>query len=86
MTAQYDLESGTAAIELHRDSIKEGQKAVLVDDLIATRGTIEACASLVDQLGGTVEKIIFLMELAGLRGRERLKEYNVASIITYEGK
>ncbi len=86
VAAQYDLEYGTAAIELHRDSIQPGQRAVLVDDLIATGGTIEACAGLVEQLGGTVEKIIFLMELAGLRGRERLKDYNVASIITYEGK
>ncbi len=86
VTAEYALEYGTAAIELHRDSIKEGQKVVLVDDLIATGGTIEACAGLVEQLGGKVEKIIFLMELAGLKGRERLKNYDVASIITYDGK
>lgn len=86
VTAEYALEYGTAAIELHRDSIKEGQKVVLVDDLIATGGTIEACAGLVEQLGGKVEKIIFLMELAGLKGRERLKNYDVASIIVYDGK
>ncbi len=86
VTAEYDLEYGTAAIELHKDSIKEGQKVVLVDDLIATGGTIEACAGLVEQLGGKVAKIVFLMELAGLKGRERLGNYDVASIITYEGK
>lgn len=86
VTAEYDLEYGTAAIELHKDSIQEGQKVVLVDDLIATGGTIEACAGLVEQLGGKVVKIVFLMELAGLKGRERLGNYDVTSIITYEGK
>lgn len=86
VTAEYDLEYGTAAIELHRDSIQKGQRAVLVDDLIATGGTIEACAGLVEQLGGEVVKVVFLMELAGLKGRERLANYDVASIITYEGK
>ncbi len=86
ITAEYELEYGSASIELHKDSIQEGQKVVLVDDLIATGGTIEACANLVEQLGGEVVKIVFLMELAGLNGRERLKKYNVESIITYEGK
>ena len=64
--------------------LKTGE--VLVDDLIATGGTIEAAAKLVEQLGGTVVKIIFLMELAGLKGRERLAKYDVASVVTYEGK
>ena len=86
ITAEYELEYGSASIELHKDSIQEGQKVGLVDDLIATGGTIEACANLVEQLGGEVVKIVFLMELAGLNGRERLKKYNVESIITYEGK
>ena len=62
----YDLEYGSATIEMHKDAIKPGQKVVLVDDLIATGGTIEAAAKLVEQLGGEVVKIIFLMELAGL--------------------
>lgn len=86
VTAEYDLEYGSNAIELHKDSIQKGQKAVLIDDLIATGGTIEACANLVEQLGGEVVKIVFLMELAGLKGRERLQKYDVSSIITYEGK
>jgi adenine phosphoribosyltransferase len=86
VSASYDLEYGSAEIELHRDSIQPGQKVVLVDDLVATGGTIEACAGLVENLGGEVAKIIFLLELAGLKGRERLKKYDVTSLITYEGK
>ena len=86
ISQSYDLEYGQATIEMHKDSIKLGQKVVLVDDLIATGGTIEAAIKLVEQLGGEVVKVIFLMELAGLKGRERLKGYDVASVITYEGK
>ncbi len=82
----YDLEYGTATIEMHKDAITPGQKVVLVDDLIATGGTIEAAAALVEELGGDVAKIIFLMELAGLKGRDRLAKYNVASVVTYDGK
>ena len=84
ISAKYDLEYGSAEIEMHRDSIKPGQRAVLVDDLIATGGTIEACTKLIEELGGEVVKIIFLMELAGLKGRDRLGKYE-ASVITYEG-
>lgn len=86
ISASYDLEYGSAEIEMHKDSVKPGQKVILVDDLIATGGTIEACIRLVEELGGEVVKIIFLMELAGLKGREKLAGYDVASIITYEGK
>ena len=86
VSKEYDLEYGSAVIEIHKDSIKPGQKVVLVDDLIATGGTIQAAAELVEELGGEVVKIIFLMELAGLKGRERLKKYDVASVICYEGK
>ena len=82
----YDLEYGSAVIEMHKDSIKPGQKVILVDDLIATGGTIEAAAKLIEELGGVVVKIVFVMELAGLNGRERLKDYDVASVICYEGK
>ncbi len=80
------LEYGTATIEMHKDSIKPGQKVVIIDDLIATGGTIEAITKLIEQLGGEVVKIVFLMELEGLKGREKLKGYDVASIIKYAGK
>ena len=82
ISASYELEYGSAEIELHKDSIQPGQKVVLVDDLIATGGTIEACAKLVEELGGEVTKIVFLLELAGLKGRERLGQYTVVSMIT----
>ena len=71
----YELEYGSASIEMHRDAIQPGQRAVLVDDLIATGGTMEAAARLVESLGGEVAKIVFVMELAGLKGREKLKKY-----------
>ena len=82
----YDLEYGTATIEMHKDSIKPGQRVVVIDDLIATGGTIEAAVKMIEELGGKVVKIVFLMELAGLKGRERLKDYDVESVICYEGK
>ena len=84
--ATYELEYGTATIEMHKDSIKPGQKVVIVDDLIATGGTIEAAAKLVEELGGEVVKIVFLLELAGLEGRKRLSKYEVESVVTYPGK
>ena len=86
VSASYDLEYGSAEIEMHKDSIKPGQKVAIIDDLIATGGTIEAAIKLVEQLGGEVVKVVFLMELAGLKGRERLKGYDVASVICYDGK
>lgn len=82
----YDLEYGSATIEMHKDAVKPGQKVVLIDDLIATGGTIKAAAELIEELGGEVVKIVFLMELAGLKGREKLAKYDVSSVITYEGK
>lgn len=86
VSASYALEYGTAEIEMHVDSIKKGQKVVIIDDLIATGGTVKACCELVEKLGGSVEKILFLLELKGLNGRETLKGYNVASVVQYEGK
>lgn len=83
---EYALEYGTAVIEMHKDSIKPGQKVVIIDDLIATGGTIEAIVELIEQLGGEVVKIIFLMELEGLNGRDKLKGYDVDAVIKYEGK
>lgn len=86
ISKEYALEYGTAEIEMHKDAIKPGQKVVLVDDLIATGGTMKAAAELVEELGGEVVKIIFLMELAGLHGRDVLSGYDVDAVITYEGK
>ena len=86
ISQEYDLEYGSAEIEMHKDAVKPGQKVVVIDDLIATGGTVEAAVKMIEKLGGEVVKIIFLMELAGLKGRERLKDYDVESVIRYEGK
>ena len=86
ISMDYDLEYGKATIELHKDAIKPGQKVVIVDDLIATGGTLEAITKLIEMLGGEVIKIISLMELKGLNGRDKLKGYNVDAVIQYEGK
>ena len=86
VSAKYALEYGTAEIEMHKDSIKPGQKVVIIDDLIATGGTTEAIIKLIEELGGKVVKICFVMELAGLKGRDLLKGYDVDSAIIYEGK
>ncbi len=83
---EYALEYGTATIEMHKDSIQPGQKVVIIDDLIATGGTTQAMIEMIEQLGGEVVKIVFLMELAGLEGRAKLEGYDVASVICYEGK
>lgn len=83
---EYALEYGTAVIEIHKDAIKPGQKVLIVDDLIATGGTTEAMIELIEELGGEVVGLVFLMELAGLKGRERLKDYRMESAIIYEGK
>ncbi len=82
----YDLEYGTATVEIHKDAIRPGQKVVIVDDLIATGGTTKAIIRLIERLGGEVVKIVFLMELAGLCGRKQLSGYEVDSVICYEGK
>ena len=86
VSIRYDLEYGTAELEMHRDAIKPGQKVVIIDDLMATGGTNEAMVKLVEGLGGEVVKTVFLMELKGLKGRERLKGYDVESVIAYPGK
>jgi adenine phosphoribosyltransferase len=86
ISESYDLEYGKAEIEIHTDAIKPGQKVVLVDDLIATGGTIEAAIKLIERLGGVVVDNLFLVELAGLKGREKLKDYKVDAVVTYEGK
>ena len=86
ISAKYELEYGSAEIEIHKDAIKPGQKVVIVDDLIATGGTVEAIIDLIEQLGGVVVKVCFVMELAGLQGRKNLSGYDVDSAIIYEGK
>ncbi|MCI9201583.1 MAG: adenine phosphoribosyltransferase [Lachnospiraceae bacterium] len=86
VSIDYELEYGTATIEMHKDSIKPGQKVLIVDDLIATGGTTEAMVRLIENLGGEVVGIVVLMELAGLKGRERLEGYRLESAIRYEGK
>jgi len=86
VSMSYDLEYGSATIEVHKDAIKPGQKVLIVDDLMATGGTIEAIIKLVESLGGEVVCSVFLMELAGLNGREKLAGHRVESVIIYEGK
>lgn len=86
VSMSYDLEYGSAEIEMHKDSVAPGQKVVLIDDLIATGGTIEAACKLVEKLGGEVVKVLFLMELEGLNGRSKLAKYDVDSVLKYEGK
>lgn len=84
-SVSYDLEYGSAEIEIHKRSIKPGDKVVIMDDLIATGGTTEAIVKLIEGLGGEVVKIVFLMELEGLKGRDKLQGYKVESIIGYPG-
>lgn len=85
VSVEYELEYGSASIEIHKDAIKPGQKVIIVDDLLATGGTFAAAAKLVEQLGGDVVKMIVLIELKGLEGRKNLAGYNVGSVIAYEG-
>ena len=82
----YDLEYGSATIEIDKSGIKKGDRVVLIDDLIATGGTMKAAAELVEELGGEVVKMLFLIELAGLEGRKVLEGYDVDAVVTYEGK
>ena len=82
---KYDLEYGRAEIEIHKRSIKPGDKVVIVDDLMATGGTAEAMIKLIEGLGGEVVEVLCLIELMGLKGREKLKGYKVDSVIQYPG-
>lgn len=86
VSREYELEYGTAVIEMHKDAVKPGQRVVIIDDLIATGGTTEAMVKLIEGLGGKVVKCVFLMELAGLEGRKRLADCEVDSVIIYPGK
>ena len=80
------MEYGTAVIEMHKDAIKPGDKVVIIDDLIATGGTMKAIIEMVESLGGEVVKIEFVMELAGLNGRKQLSGYDVDALLVYDGK
>ena len=84
ISMEYDLEYGKAVIEIHKDAVKPGQKVVIVDDLIATRGTTQAMVKLIEKLGGVVVKLCFMIELKGLRGRDKLKGYNISSLVSYD--
>ena len=81
---RYELEYGSDELEIHTDAIKKGDKVVIVDDLLATGGTLYSCAKLVVQLGGEVSSIITLIELTEIGGREKLGNYNTKSLISYE--
>ena len=83
---EYALEYGTATVEMHKDAIQPGQRVVLIDDLLATGGTMAAAARLVERLGGQVVKMLFLLELKGLDGRAKLADYAVDSVVAYDGK
>ena len=86
ISRSYDLEYGQATIEINKDAIKPVQKVAVVDDLIATGGTVKAAIEMIEELGVEVVKCVFLMELAGLNGRAALAGYDVDAAITYEGK
>ena len=86
VSQKYDLEYGQAEVEMHKDAVKPGQKVVIVDDLIATGGSAEAAAKLVEKLGGQIVRMVFVMELAGLEGRKKLADYDIRSLIVYPGK
>lgn len=80
---EYDLEYGKDSLEIHKDAIKPGQKVVIVDDLLATGGTIEAVAKLIEKLGAELVGIEFVIELTDLNGRDKLKNYDVMSLVQY---
>ena len=87
VSVTYELEYGTDSLEMHKDALKPGARVVVVDDLIATGGTAEACARLVESVGAKVVKMLFVIELAGFAARtEKLAKYAVDSLITYPGK
>ncbi len=84
LSVTYDLEYGTDTLEIHKDAIKKGQRVAIIDDLLATGGTIEAVAKLVEEAGGDVVSMNFLIELTGLKGKDKLDKYEVNSLVEYE--
>ena len=83
-SVSYDLEYGTGTLQIHRDAIKSRAMVLMVDDLLATGGTMAAACRLIEKIGGQVAGIAFLIELVDLRGREKIADYEVTSIISYE--
>ncbi|MCP4755486.1 MAG: adenine phosphoribosyltransferase [Proteobacteria bacterium] len=86
IAAEYSLEYGTDSVEMHQDAIEKGEKVLVVDDLIATGGTISAAVQLVEQLGGDVVECAFLVELPDLKGREKIKNYKIFCLTEFEGE
>lgn len=80
---EYELEYGVDSLEIHVDAIEEGHKIAIVDDLLATGGTVQAVAKLIERLGGKVEAMEFLIELEFLNGRDKLSEYHINSLVKY---
>lgn len=83
VSVEYDLEYGTAELHLHKDAVKPGQKVLICDDLLATGGTMDACAKLVEKLGGEVVGLAFLVELTDLKGREKIEGYDIFTLMEY---
>lgn len=83
ISCKYELEYGTNELHMHADSVKPGQKVLVIDDLLATGGTVEATIQMIKEMGGEVVGCAFLIELEELKGRDRLKDYNVHSLIKY---
>ena len=83
---EYTLEYGTNSVEMHEDSVKKGERVVIIDDLIATGGTIAAAISLVERLGGKVIECAFVVELPELKGRDKIKGYDIFTLMEFEGE
>jgi adenine phosphoribosyltransferase len=83
---EYELEYGTDALEIHTDSIKKGQRVLIIDDLLATGGTISATVNLIERLGGEIAGMAFVIELSFLNGREKVNKYNIVSLVDYDGE
>lgn len=84
ISMEYDLEYGTDVLEIHKDAIKPGQRVAIIDDLLATGGTMESVVKLIEQVGGEVVSLGFVIELTDLNGREKLKKYDVMSLLQYD--
>ncbi|MGH4137456.1 adenine phosphoribosyltransferase [Clostridium sp.] len=81
---EYDLEYGCDKLEIHKDAIKPGQKVAIVDDLLATGGTVAAVTKLIEQMGGEIVSLNFVIELTGLNGKNKLQDYDIMSLVKYD--